>query len=314
MEGVPCAIGRLPPHLQARVRAQHVVSSLAEALAECVGNSLDAGASEVNVELDLAGLGFRVQDNGSGVASPRLALLAQQLQLRGAVGSAGRLPAGASSSGGGGGSSSGMPARLGYRGEALAAICATAATVELTSRATGSFETHCLVLRRGSGSGSASGSGSSGGLAAQLGLALEQRSRQGSVVSVRDMFFNQPVRRKALLAAGWVLRRAGCCSAQPSSKPELKPVELDLGRHFVLACPPAGCPGRLTAAGRRWCGWRCCGPTLPSPSSTEAARPFSCACSRWAAGGHLAAKLCGEEQQHELATHALKASSSRLLS
>jgi DNA mismatch repair ATPase MutL len=193
MEGVPGVIERLPPHLQARVRGQHVVSSLAEALAECVGNSLDAGASEINVELDLAALGFRVQDNGSGVAAPRLALLAQQLQMQRAVGSAGRLPGGASSSSGG------RPARLGYRGEALAAICATAATVELTSRAAGSFETHCLVLRRGS----ASASGSSGGLAAQL--ALEQRRRQGSVVSVRDMFCNQPVRRKALLAAGWVL-------------------------------------------------------------------------------------------------------------
>lgn len=195
MDGVPGAIKRLPPHLQARVRGQQVVSSLAEALVECVGNSLDAGASEVNVELELAALGFRVQDNGSGVAAPRLALLAQQLQLQGAVSSAGSMPAIASSASSGG-STSGRTARLGYRGEALAAICATASTLQLTSRAAGSFETHSLQLRRGS----------SGTLTAQLGLALEQRSRQGSVVSVHDMFSNQPVRRKALLAAGWVLR------------------------------------------------------------------------------------------------------------
>ena len=251
MEGAPGAIGRLPRHLQARVRAQHVVSSLAEALAECVGNSLDAGASEVNVELDLAALGFRVQDNGSGVAAPRLALLAQQLQLQGAVGSAGRWPASASS--GGLGSSSGRPARLGYRGEALAAICATAATVELTSRAAGSFETHCLVLRRGS----STGSGSSGGVAAQLGLALEQRSRQGSVLSVRNMFFNQPVRRKALLAAGWVLLRvvgnlpywgARAAICRPISALGLHPPARALPACLpclALPCLPACLPCRL---------------------------------------------------------------------
>ena len=38
--------------------------------------------------------------------------------------------------------------------------------------------------------------------AARQGLALEQRSRQGTTVSVQGLFCSQSVRRKALLAGG----------------------------------------------------------------------------------------------------------------
>ena len=58
----------------------------------------------------------------------------------------------------------------------------------MTSRAAGSFETHTVALR--------------GGQLLRRGLALEQRNRQGTMVSVKDVFFNQPVRLKALLSAG----------------------------------------------------------------------------------------------------------------
>lgn len=76
---------------------------------------------------------------------------------------------------------------LGFRGEALAAICETA-VVEIVSRACGCFETHTALLR--------------GATLLKTGLALEQRSRPGTVVSVSDLFFNQPVKLKALMGAG----------------------------------------------------------------------------------------------------------------
>lgn len=75
----------------------------------------------------------------------------------------------------------------GARGEGLAAICATA-VVDVTSRAAGAFETHSCLLRAGQ--------------VLQLKLAVEQRSRPGTVVAVRDLFFNRPVTRKAVQGAG----------------------------------------------------------------------------------------------------------------
>lgn len=78
---------------------------------------------------------------------------------------------------------------LGFRGEALATL-SEVAVLEITSRAAGSFETFTKVACTGR--------------AAKFGLALEQTgaARQGTVVHVRDFWYNNPVRRKALLAAG----------------------------------------------------------------------------------------------------------------
>lgn len=147
------------------LRGGVAIAGLAQAVEECVCNSLDAGASEVHVELDAAALSFRVADDGAGIPQASLAAL-------GSRGATSKLPGAAT---------------LGFHGEALAALV-ECAVVEVTSRAAGSFETYTKVL--------------SGGGTARLGLALEQRVQRGTVVHVRDLFHNAPVRRKALLSAG----------------------------------------------------------------------------------------------------------------
>ncbi len=77
-----------------------------------------------------------------------------------------------------------------HRGEALASL-AEAACLEITSKARGAFETHTKLLQ--------------GGRVLKEGLALEQRIKQGTRVTIRDLFFNKPVRRKHLIGAGYAL-------------------------------------------------------------------------------------------------------------
>lgn len=176
----PAEVVALPPSAAAAVRAQAIVSSPAEAVAQLVANSLDAGAREVHVELDLApgGLALVVRDDGSGIRAADLPLLGRRHATSRGWGS----PAAAELQ---------TVRILGYRGEAFAALCASAAEVQVTSRAAGSFETHACLLR--------------GGNMQQHGLALEQRKRHGTTVTVRGLFAAWPVRWKALVSTGWVL-------------------------------------------------------------------------------------------------------------
>ena len=187
----PAAIAPVPVAIRAALRSQAVISTVAEALAEVVANALDAGATEVNVEVALVpeSLGFRVQDNGRGVPAASMALLGQRFatskgpQLSGAAGSSSCAPPAAAAA------ASPAPCPLGCRGEALAAIREAAGALEVTSRAAGSFETLTITLQPGA-------------RAAGPALAPEQRVRQGTVVAVRNLFATQPVRRKALLSSG----------------------------------------------------------------------------------------------------------------
>lgn len=174
----PRRIAPVPAPAHSLVRSQAVVGSVHEALTELVANSLDAGASEINAELRLeaACLSLRVADNGGGIRAASMPLLGQRFA--------------SSKHPGSGAAADAPPALLGYRGEALAALREAAAAVEVTSRAAGCFETHTVTLRGGTQP------------AAPPALAMEQRCRQGTVVTVRGLFANQPVRLKALLTAG----------------------------------------------------------------------------------------------------------------
>ena len=74
-----------------------------------------------------------------------------------------------------------------FRGEALASL-ADSAVLEVTSKARGAFETHTKLMK--------------GSKVLKQGLAVEQRQRQGTIVTVRDFMFNKPVRRKQLILNG----------------------------------------------------------------------------------------------------------------
>lgn len=153
----------LPDNLANQIAAGEVVERPASVVKELVENSLDAGASRVQIDIELGGRRLmQVADDGDGMSRDD-AILAFERHATSKISTLDDL---------------GRIGTLGFRGEALASI-ASVAKVELVTK-TEADEVATKVLVEG------------GRLVDVKDVARDR----GTTITVRDLFFNTPARRK----------------------------------------------------------------------------------------------------------------------
>ncbi|MGX9460746.1 DNA mismatch repair endonuclease MutL [Shewanella sp. A14] len=160
------AIELLPPQLANQIAAGEVVERPASVVKELVENSLDAGATRVDIDIDKGGSKLiRIRDNGAGIPKDELAL-ALSRHATSKVHTLDDLEAILS---------------FGFRGEALASI-SSVSRLTLTSKTAEQSEAWQAY---------AEGS--------QMDVKVTPAAHpQGSTIDVVDLFFNTPARRRFL--------------------------------------------------------------------------------------------------------------------
>jgi len=158
-------IRKLSALLVNQIAAGEVIERPASVLKELVENSIDAGASRIEVELEEGGVELiRISDNGHGIA-PEQMTLALTPHATSKISEAEDLD---------------RIGTMGFRGEALASITSVA-RVTIRSRAIGEDEGRIIEAE-----------GETMGEPRPIGCPV------GTTIEVRNLFFNTPARRKFL--------------------------------------------------------------------------------------------------------------------
>ncbi|HET7662282.1 MAG TPA: DNA mismatch repair endonuclease MutL [Rhodanobacteraceae bacterium] len=159
------SIRPLPSELINQIAAGEVIERPASVVKELVENSLDAGATRIEIDIEAGGARLiRVRDDGRGIAADELPL-AVAAHATSKIASFDDLE---------------HVATMGFRGEALASM-ASVSRFSLVSRPQGSD----MAMRIESGTHG-------------IGEACPAQHPPGTGIEVRDLFYNVPARRKFL--------------------------------------------------------------------------------------------------------------------
>ncbi|KAI8784610.1 DNA mismatch repair protein Mlh3 [Biomphalaria glabrata] len=159
-------IRHLSDDVKSLLRTGVALTSCAQAIEELVLNAVDAGASTIAVRVDLECFKIQVVDNGAGISKDQLPLLGERYATSKCKGLDDLLNL----------------KYFGYRGEAIASLQAAATFLEIVSRPRSSGITYCKYFKEGKAVG--------------ISQSSVPRPSHGTTVTVHNLFYNLPVRRK----------------------------------------------------------------------------------------------------------------------
>jgi DNA mismatch repair protein MutL len=188
-----------------QIAAGEVVDRPASVVKELLENSLDAGATRIVVEVEAGGRKLiRISDNGHGMVRDD-ALLAFERHATSKIRSSDDLLS---------------ISTLGFRGEALPSI-ASIARVEVETHAAGEPGGTRLEITGG-----------------KMYRVEDWGGPQGTTITVRDLFFNTPARRKFLRAESTELSHVTALVTHYALAHPGKHFELHSASHALLVAPP----------------------------------------------------------------------------
>ncbi|XP_060192073.1 DNA mismatch repair protein MLH3 isoform X2 [Lycium barbarum] len=161
------SIQKLPEGIWGSIRSGVILYDFTRVIEELVFNTLDAGATKVSVAIGVGTCYVKVDDNGSGVSRDGLVLMGERY---------------ATSKYSHSDDMHAFPANFGFKGEALSSI-SDFSLLEIVTKTHGRPNGYRKVLKDGK----------------CLYLGIDDcRQDVGTTVTVRDLFYNQPVRRKQM--------------------------------------------------------------------------------------------------------------------